>query len=71
MNCGRLEFEFLDPAGQAVTPHTAFVDWHRPRFRLIPLNGATAAAGLPAFGQRPGAVAYQPNQGHQATIAYA
>ena len=56
-----LVVEFLDLAGQPVTRHTSLVDWRRPRFRLLSRSGA-AAAGIPAFAERPNATAYQPDQ---------
>ena len=65
-----LEIEFLDMAGQPVTRHTSLVDWRRPRFRLLPRSGA-AAAGIPAFAERPNATAYPPNQWYRARIRYA
>ncbi len=66
-----LEIEFLDLAGQSVTRHTSLVNWRRPRFRLFPRSGRTAAAGIPPFAERPNASAYQPNEWYRARIIYA
>jgi hypothetical protein len=65
-----LHVEFLDTTQQPLTPHTTFIDWRRPRFRLVSGRGV-AAAGLPAFPPRPGAVAYQPNQWYPVEVNWA
>ena len=58
-----LTLEFLDPARNAVSPATRYVDWTRPRFQLHGLP-----TPIPAFVGRPGAQSYQQGLFYQAEI---
>jgi hypothetical protein len=67
MRC-ELQLRFLQVRPrQAITMQTVDIDWCIPQFRI----GGAAAASVPAYAARPGAITYHPNKWYNVNVRYA